>query len=55
MTVKTEEPSEQGEVEVAEVPMRNNIVTSVISVIVWVIIVVMNVALLVLVGMGKAS
>jgi metal iron transporter len=35
--------------------MRNNIVTSVISVIVWVIIVVMNVALLVLVGMGKAS
>lgn len=55
MTVKTEEPSEQGEVEVAEVPMRNNIVTSVISVIVWVIIVVMNVALLVLVGMGEAS
>ncbi|KAJ5762407.1 uncharacterized protein N7511_005789 [Penicillium nucicola] len=56
MTVKTEEPSEQvGEVEITEVPMRNNIVTSVISVIVWVIIVVMNVALLVLLGMGKAS
>ncbi|KAJ6089867.1 hypothetical protein N7467_005083 [Penicillium canescens] len=56
MTVKTEEPSEQeDEVEVTEVPMRNNLVTSVISVIVWVIIVVMNVALLVLVGMGKAS
>ncbi|KAJ5297486.1 hypothetical protein PENANT_c005G01878 [Penicillium antarcticum] len=56
MTVKTEEPSEtEGEVYVAEVPMRNNLVTSVISVIVWVIIVVMNVALLVLLGMGKAS
>jgi metal iron transporter len=56
MTVKTDEPSEQeDEVEVTEVPMRNNLVTSVISVIVWVIIVVMNVALLVLVGMGKSS
>ncbi|KAJ6007025.1 hypothetical protein N7522_005376 [Penicillium canescens] len=56
MTVKTEEASEQeDEVEVAEVPMRNNLVTSVIAVIVWVIIVVMNVALLVLVGMGKSS
>ncbi|KGO38086.1 Natural resistance-associated macrophage protein [Penicillium expansum] len=55
MTVRTEEPSErEGEVDVVTVPMRNNIITSVVAVLVWVVIVVMNVALLVLVGMGKA-
>ncbi|KAJ5393758.1 uncharacterized protein N7487_011399 [Penicillium crustosum] len=56
MTVRTEEPSErQGEVDVVTVQMRNNLLTSVVTVLVWVVIVVMNVALLVLVGMGKAS
>jgi metal iron transporter len=56
MTVRTEEPSEQdGEVDVITVPMRNNIFLSILAGVVWLIIVVMNVALLVLVGMGKAS
>ena len=56
MTVRTEEASErEGEVDVVTVPMRNNLLTSVVTVLVWVVIVVMNVALLVLVGMGKAS
>ncbi|KAJ5375046.1 Natural resistance-associated macrophage protein [Penicillium concentricum] len=56
MTVRTEEASErEGEVDVVTVPMRNNLVTSVVAVLVWLVIVVMNVALLVLVGMGKAS
>ncbi|PYH88587.1 natural resistance-associated macrophage protein [Aspergillus ellipticus CBS 707.79] len=36
------------------VKMKNNWFTSIVAVVVWVIIVVMNVALLVLVGMGKA-
>ncbi|CAI7612911.1 unnamed protein product [Penicillium pancosmium] len=55
MTVPTERTENDGEVSVEQVSMRNHIITSVIAVIVWVIIVVMNVALLVLVGMGKAS
>ncbi|KAJ5972329.1 uncharacterized protein N7479_002247 [Penicillium vulpinum] len=56
MTVRSEEPSErEGEVDVVTVPMRNSLLTSVIAVLVWLVIVVMNVALLVLVGMGKAS
>jgi metal iron transporter len=56
MTVRTEEPSEQnGEVDVITVPMRNSLFTSVVAGVVWLVIVVMNVALLVLVGMGKAS
>ncbi|KAJ5478205.1 hypothetical protein N7530_003714 [Penicillium desertorum] len=56
MTVRTEEASgQEGEVHVVTVPMRNNLLTSVVAVLVWIIIVVMNVALLVLVGMGKAS
>ncbi|KAJ6163209.1 hypothetical protein N7497_003188 [Penicillium chrysogenum] len=56
MTVRTEEASgPEGEVHVVTVPMRNNLLTSVVAVLVWIIIVVMNVALLVLVGMGKAS
>lgn len=37
-----------------EVKMRNHWVTSVIAIIIWLIIVVMNIALLVLVGLGKA-
>ncbi|KAJ5942470.1 hypothetical protein N7516_002638 [Penicillium verrucosum] len=56
MTVRTEEASDrEDEVDVVTVPMRNNLLTSVVTVLVWVVIVVMNVALLVLVGMGKAS
>ncbi|KAJ5138818.1 uncharacterized protein N7515_003666 [Penicillium bovifimosum] len=56
MTVRTEEPTErEGEVVVVTAPMRNNLLTSVVAVVVWLIIVVMNMALLVLVGMGKAS
>lgn len=35
--------------------MKNNIVVCIIGVVVWVIIAVMNIALLVLIGMGKAS
>ncbi|KAJ5205897.1 Natural resistance-associated macrophage protein [Penicillium cf. griseofulvum] len=56
MTVRTEEASErEGEVDVITVPMRNDLLTSVVAVLVWIIIVMMNMALLVLVGMGKAS
>lgn len=55
MTVPTERTENDGEVSVEQVSMRNHIITSVIAVLVWLIIVVMNVALLVLVGMGKAS
>ncbi|RJE23073.1 transporter [Aspergillus sclerotialis] len=56
MTVNTDRVAE-GENDVSEdgVKMKNNIVLSVISIVVWAIIVVMNVALLVLLGMGKAS
>ncbi|KAJ5101676.1 hypothetical protein NUU61_003898 [Penicillium alfredii] len=43
------------DIEVAEVPFRNHFILSVVSVLVWLLIAVMNVALLVLVGMGKAS
>lgn len=37
------------------VSMKNNIVVCIIGILVWLIIAVMNVALLVLIGMGKAS
>lgn len=37
------------------VGMKNNIFVSIIGIVVWLIIAVMNVALLVLIGMGKAS
>ncbi|KAJ5721944.1 uncharacterized protein N7483_009878 [Penicillium malachiteum] len=55
MTVKTESDSGDGEneVEIEDVPMRNSLFTSIIAVLVWLLIVIMNVALLVLVGMGK--
>jgi metal iron transporter len=55
MTVPTERIEGDGEVSIEQVSMRNHIITSGIAVVVWIIIVVMNVALLVLVGMGKAS
>ena len=39
---------------VEDVKMRNNWFTSVVALLIWLVIVVMNVALLVLVGMHKA-
>lgn len=54
MTVPVEQTREgHGEVEVEQVQMRNHIVTSIIAVLVWILIAVMNIALLVLIGMGK--
>lgn len=59
MTVRTGRAGEGGGEEdgrsTEEVKMRNNWLVAGISFVVWGIIVVMNVALLVLVGMGKAS
>lgn len=56
MSVAVEQSGEsEGEVRMEQVSMRNNIFTSIIAVLVWLLIVVMNVALLVLVGMGKSS
>ncbi|KAL2840722.1 natural resistance-associated macrophage protein [Aspergillus pseudodeflectus] len=43
-----------GGVERGEVKMGNGLVVSVLAVVVWLVIAVMNIALLVLVGMGKA-
>lgn len=54
LTVPAEQTDEaDGEVEVQQISMRNHIITSVFTVIVWLVIVVMNVAFLVLLGMGK--
>ncbi|KAF7592445.1 hypothetical protein BBP40_000226 [Aspergillus hancockii] len=45
----------QTQTEGAEgVKMRNNFITSAVAILIWVVIAVMNVALLVLVGLGKA-
>lgn len=56
MTVKTDRVAEGENGGSADgVKMKNNIILSVISILVWALIVVMNVALLVLLGMGKAS
>ncbi|KAJ5646541.1 hypothetical protein N7490_002913 [Penicillium lividum] len=55
MTVPIEQSSDvDGEVEVAQISMRNSLFTSIVAALVWLLIVVMNVALLVLIGMGKA-
>jgi metal iron transporter len=57
MTVPTEQTADgrgEGEVEVVQVSMRNHWFTTLIAGLVWLLIAVMNVALLVLVGMGKA-
>ncbi|KAF7717996.1 Natural resistance-associated macrophage family protein [Penicillium ucsense] len=55
MNVATEQATEgEGAVQVDQISMRNHWVTSIVAVLVWLLIVVMNVALLVLVGMGKA-
>ncbi|KAJ5133803.1 hypothetical protein N7526_005168 [Penicillium atrosanguineum] len=55
MTVPAEQTSEgDGEVEVEKIGMRNHWALSIIAVLVWLLIAVMNIALLVLVGLGKA-
>lgn len=57
MTVPTEQTTDgsgEGEVQVAQVSMRNHWFTTLIAGLVWLLIAVMNVALLVLVGLGKA-
>ncbi|CRG88246.1 Manganese transporter pdt1 [Talaromyces islandicus] len=56
MTVQTEQIVEgegDGNVRIEQVSMRNHWFTTVIAVLVWLLIAVLNVALLVLVGMGK--
>lgn len=56
MSVPIERTNETtGDVQVEQVSFRNNIFLSILAGLVWLLIVVMNVALLVLVGMGKAS
>lgn len=56
MTVQTEQTDEsEGGVQVEHIPMRNHLAVSVIAVLVWLLMAVMNVALLVLLGMGKTS
>jgi metal iron transporter len=56
MTVPAEQAiNNEGEVQVEQVPMRNSLVVSVVTVLVWLLIVIMNIALLVLLGLGKTS
>lgn len=56
MTVPAEQISEgDGNVDVEQVPMRNHLALSIVAGLVWLLIAVMNVALLVLLGLGKAS
>ncbi|KAJ6108173.1 hypothetical protein N7523_009496 [Penicillium sp. IBT 18751x] len=55
MTVPTRQTGEgDGHVEVERIGMRNSWALSIIAVLVWLLIAVMNIALLVLVGLGKA-
>ncbi|PKY02616.1 natural resistance-associated macrophage protein [Aspergillus campestris IBT 28561] len=54
MTVSVDRVSHGADEPAEGVKMRNGWLVSAVAVVVWVIIVVMNVALLVLVGMGKA-
>lgn len=53
MTVPAERTSDRESEE--QVPMRNSLVLTVVAVLVWALIAVMNVALLVLLGLGKTS
>ncbi|KAE8350665.1 natural resistance-associated macrophage protein-domain-containing protein [Aspergillus coremiiformis] len=46
--------SGEGQTQTEGVKMKNNLVTSAVAIVIWLIIAVMNVALLVLVGLGKA-
>ncbi|KAJ5343461.1 hypothetical protein N7541_008009 [Penicillium brevicompactum] len=55
MTVRTEQSGERdNEVLVEEVPMRNPFFLSGVSVLAWLLLAVMNVALLVMVGLGES-
>lgn len=55
MTVRCGESTGEGDdTEVESVKMRNNWFTATLGVLIWLVIAVMNVALLVLVGLGKA-
>lgn len=58
MTVRTGEAGEviegPNDAQTEGVKMRNNFVVSTLAILIWVIIAVMNVALIVLVGLGKA-
>ncbi|KAJ5606023.1 hypothetical protein N7510_008804 [Penicillium lagena] len=56
MTVPAEQTTDsEGEVHGGQVPMRNSLFVSVVAVLVWVLIVIMNIALLVLLGLGETS
>lgn len=54
MSVPAEVGGREGEVQVDQVSMRNSLVLSISVLLVWLLIVVMNGALLIMVGMGKA-
>lgn len=55
MTVRTEQRNgNNGETWVEETPMRNHLVVSVVAILVWLLLAVMNVALLVLIGLGES-
>ncbi|KAJ5928607.1 hypothetical protein N7466_007563 [Penicillium verhagenii] len=54
MSVPIEQSGDGDSEEVQVVPMRNSLITSIIAVLVWLLIVIMNVALIVLTAMGKA-
>lgn len=54
MTVAADRISySEGQAQTEGVKMKNNLITSAVAVVIWLIIAVMNVALLVLVGLGK--
>ena len=52
MTARTGEENEDGQTAVS---MRNNLVVSAVAIFIWLVIAVLNVALIVLVALGKAS
>ncbi|KAJ9269480.1 hypothetical protein DTO212C5_4331 [Paecilomyces variotii] len=61
MTVKggttrtvAESDSENESMEILGIPMRNSWYTATLAVLIWIVIAIMNIALLVLVGLGKA-
>ena len=53
MTVRADEDGRQGS-HGEIVNMRNGWIVTILAVLIWLVLVVMNVALLVLVGLGKA-
>lgn len=54
MTVRTDETNGESGLTDSGVSMRNNWIVGILAVLIWLVIAVMNVALLVLVGLGKA-